>query len=91
MRYYIYFDGYGHLRHAIDEKELAEKYDNDPDEFLRAMRSLGPSAMVEQATGHVSTLVFRDEGELNDYLESLSDEITGFYECRSESRPYNFR
>ncbi len=90
MRYYIYFDGYGHLRQAIGEKELAEKYNNDPDEFLRAMHNLGPSATVEHATGHVNTLVFADEDELNDYLELLSDEITGFYECRSESRPYNF-
>jgi hypothetical protein len=90
MRYYIYFDGYGHLRQAISEKELAEKYNNDPAEFLMAMRNLGPSTTVEGAAGHVSTLVFSDENELNDYLESLNDEITGFYECRSESRPYNF-
>ena len=90
MRYYLYFDGYGHLRQAIDENELAQKYNNDPDEFLRATRNLGPSATIEHATGHVSTLVFADEKEFNDYLESISDEITGFYECRSESRPYNF-
>jgi len=90
MRYYIYFDGYGHLRQAIGEKELAEKYHNDPDEFLRAMHNVGPSTTVANATGQVSTLVFSDENELNDYLESLSDGVTGFYECRSESRPYNF-
>ncbi len=90
MRCYVYFDGYGHLRQAIDEQELAEKYDNDPEEFLKAMHNLGTSARAEQATGHVSTLVFADEKEFNDYLESLGEEISGFYECRSESRPYNF-
>jgi len=90
MRYYIYFDRYGHLGQAIGEKELPEKYNNDPDEFLRAMHNLAPSTTAGHATGHINTLVFADENELNDYLESLSDEITGFYECRSESRPYNF-
>jgi len=90
LRYYLYFDGYGRLRQVVDEKQLAQKYHNDPDEFVRVMRNLGSSAALEHATGRVSTLVFADEKELNDYLESLGDEITGFYECRSESRPYNF-
>jgi hypothetical protein len=90
MRYYLYFDGYGHLSQAINEKDLAEKYHNDPDEFFRVMHNPGPSSSAGHATGHVSTLVFSDENELHDYLESLGDEVTGFYECRSESRPYNF-
>ncbi|UCF85991.1 MAG: hypothetical protein JSV50_10265 [Desulfobacteraceae bacterium] len=90
MRYYLYFDGYGQLRNAISEKELNEKYNNDPDEFLKAMCRSGPDAKIERAAGHVSTLRFDSESELNDYLESLGDEITGFYGCQSESRPYNF-
>ena len=90
MRYYVYFDGYGQLRNAISEKELAEKYNNDPDDFLMAMCSSGPDAKAERKAGHVSTLRFDSESELNDYLESLGDEITGLYRCQSESRPYNF-
>lgn len=50
----------------------------------------GPDAGTGRTTGHVSTLSFNNEKELNDYLESLGDEITGFYGCESESRPYNF-
>ncbi len=90
MKYYVYFDSYGHSRRVISEKELAEEFNNDPDDFLRAMCNLGPDSKIERATGHVGTLMFEDEEELNDYLESLGDEITGFYGCRSESRPYNF-
>ncbi|MFH1935882.1 MAG: hypothetical protein ABIN18_30485 [Pseudomonadota bacterium] len=64
-------------------------------EVLEELRVLekecgGPDAKIERTTGHVSTLRFDSENELNDYLESLGDEITGFYECQSESRPYNF-
>lgn len=64
-------------------------------EVLEELRVLekecgGPGAKTERTTGHVSTLRFDSENELNDYLESLGDEITGFYECQSESRPYNF-
>jgi len=90
MIYYIYFDGYEHLRQVISEKKLAEEYNNNPDEFLRAMCGRRPDAGIEGTTGHVSTLRFDDEKELNDYLEVLGDEITGFYECVSGSRPYNF-
>ena len=64
-------------------------------EVLEELRVLekecgGPDAKTERTTGHVITLRFDSENELNDYLESLGDEITGFYECQSESRPYNF-
>jgi hypothetical protein len=41
-------------------------------------------------TGHVGTLAFDNEKDLNDYLAELGEEIEGFYGCRSESRPYNF-
>ena len=90
MRYYVYFDAYGHAGHVINEEELVEKYDNDPDEFLRAMCNLPSDVETGHATGHVGTLVFDNENELNEYLQSLGDELTGFYGCRSESRPYNF-
>jgi hypothetical protein len=91
MLYYIYFDGYGHIRQIINEKDLAAKYGNDPEKFLRALSySQTRDAGANHSTGHVGKLRFDDENELNDYLESLGDEITGFYGCRSESRPYNF-
>ena len=90
MRYCIYFDRYGHLGQAIGEKELAEKYNNDPDEFLKAMCNLESDIETDPPSGHVGTLIFDNENELNDYLQSLGDEVTGFYGCRSESRPYNF-
>jgi hypothetical protein len=85
MKYYVYFDPYGHARLAIGEKELAEKYRNDPDKFLNDM-----CRHFDHASGHVGTLCFDNENELDDYLNSLGDEITGFYGCRSDSRPYNF-
>jgi hypothetical protein len=85
MKYYVYFDSYGHARQVIDEKELAHRYDGDPDAYLRAA-----GGAQRPCGGHVGTLAFDTEDELKAYLESLGDEITGFYGCRSESRPYNF-
>ncbi len=90
MRYYVYFDSYGHARRVINETDLAEEFHNNPDEFFAAMCEQGADAGMERATGHVGTLTFDDEKELMEYLESLGDEIAGFYGCRSESRPYNF-
>jgi hypothetical protein len=90
MKYYVYFDAYGHARKAITEKELAEGYQNDPDIFLNTMCRRRADVSADHTSGHVGTLCFDDENELNDYIESLGDEITGFYGCRSDSRPYNF-
>ena len=90
MKYFVYFDAYGHARQIISENELAEKYGNAPDEFLAAMCRKRPGAPEGHTTGHVGTLSFDTQRELLDYLESLGDEIDGFYGCRSESRPYNF-
>ena len=90
MVFFVYFDAYGHARQAIDESELAEKYQNDPNLFLNAMCQLQPDTPSGFTAGHVGTLTFDNKDELYDYLESLGDEITGFYGCRSESRPYNF-
>jgi len=90
MRFFVYFDAYGQARQAIDENELADKYHNDPNIFLSAMCRLQTDTPVQYSAGHVGTLIFENKDELKDYLESLGDEINGFYRCRSESRPYNF-
>ncbi|MEJ2728354.1 MAG: hypothetical protein P8185_07580 [Deltaproteobacteria bacterium] len=90
MKYYVYFDAYGHARQAISERQLAEQYQNEVDKFLEAMCRRGPDAEKGSVTGHVGTLSFQSEKELTDYLESLGDEITGFYKADSDSRPYNF-
>ena len=85
VKYFVYFDAYGHARKIITAQELAEKFNNAPDEFLSAMSRPGG-----HTSGHVGTLSFETEEDLKDYLEGLGDEITGFYGCRSENRPYNF-
>jgi hypothetical protein len=90
MIYYVYFDAYGNPRKAIGQQELSETYGNDTGRFLEAMCRGGPDTAPGHRTGHVGTLAFADESELNEYLESLGEEIEGFYGCRSESRPYNF-
>jgi hypothetical protein len=90
MKYYVYFDAYGHARQAISERELTEHYQNDVDKFWGIMCRRGPDAEEGHITGHVGTLSFQSEKELADYLESLGDEITGFYKSDSDSRPYNF-
>jgi NADH/NAD ratio-sensing transcriptional regulator Rex len=89
MRYYVYFDKYRHPSEAINEKELAEKYDNDPAKFRKAMSCAGSDATAEQAVGHVGVLNFESEKELKAYLDA-GEEIAGFYECRADSRQYNF-
>jgi len=90
MKYFVYFDAYGHARQIASEQELAQKYHNNPQEFLRAMCGSLSTGKESHTTGHVGTLKFDSKEELEDYLESLGEEITGFYGCRSESRPYNF-
>lgn len=90
MKYFIYFDAYGHARQIINEQELAERFDNEPAVFLAAVCQGRPGKSGGHITGHVGTLSFDSKKELQDYLEGLGDEITGFYGCRSESRPYNF-
>lgn len=90
MLYYVYFDSYGNAREVVNEEVLAEKYNNDPEEFFKANCDAVADAHMARSTGHVGTLKFDTQDELKDYLESLGDEITGFYGCHSESRPYNF-
>ena len=90
MKYYVYFDAYGHAKRIITEKELGEKFNNEPHQFLSVMCQGHPEPSDGHTSGHVGTLSFDTEKELTEYLEGLGDEITGFYGCRSESRPYNF-
>jgi hypothetical protein len=90
MKYYVYFDAYGHAKQIVTEQQLAEKYDSQPGVFLSAMCRQQPYADKGHITGHVGTLCFDTEKDLIDYLAELGEEIEGFYGCRSESRPYNF-
>jgi hypothetical protein len=84
MKYYVYFDKYRRPRKAVTKKELLDHYDNDPEKLLQVMgEEHGPS-------GHVGILSFESEKELREYFEKTGEEITGFFECREESRPYNF-
>ena len=90
MIYYVYFDHYGDVRGVISRNELENKYNSDPDEFLKAMSKDQVSGDPERVTGHVGTMRFETEEELDDYLKSLGEEVDGFFCCRSDSRPYNF-
>ena len=90
MKYYAYFDAYGQPKQIISAQDLADKFNDDPDNFLAAMCRQQPDAPCGPTTGHVGTLNFDSEKELQEFLENLGDEITGFYGCRSASRPYNF-
>ena len=90
MKYYVYFDAYGHARQIITEQELADKFNNETHKFLTAVCQGQPDAEKGHITGHVGTLSFDNEKDLRDYLAGLGEEIEGFYGCRSESQPYNF-
>lgn len=90
MLYYVYYDAYGYARKAISENELAVEYNNSTDVFFKRMCKLGHNEDHERATGHVGTLRFLNEDELQEFLDSLGDEISGFYEGADGNRPYNF-
>jgi len=90
MRYYVYFDAYGHARQIVNEQQLAEKYESEPAEFLSAMCRKQPNTGKGYTSGHVGTLCFDTEKDLIDYLAELGEEIEEFYACGSGSRPYNF-
>ena len=84
MKYYVYFDRYRRPKKAVSEKELVEKYSNDPEKLLEAMND------HQGANGHVGILSFETQKELTEYFEKTGEEIVGFYECLEDSRPYNF-
>jgi hypothetical protein len=41
MKYYVYYDGYGIAKKAIGEEDLAARYGNNPDYFLKEMHGSG--------------------------------------------------
>ncbi|MCX5877550.1 MAG: hypothetical protein NTY44_00350 [Deltaproteobacteria bacterium] len=84
MKYYVYFDRYRRPKKAVSEKELVEQYSNDPERLLESMGG------QQGANGHVGILSFETEKELTEYFEKTGEEIIGFFECREDSRPYNF-
>ena len=84
MKYYVYFDAYGHARKIVSQQELAAYYGNDPEAFLAAMCPHG------HTSGHVGTMSFDTREQLEAYLAGLGDEVTGFYVGSADSRPYNF-
>ncbi len=90
MKYYVYFDAYGNALKVIDEAALKKEYEGDTGKFLEAMSGDSCNAETERATGHVGTLNFKDQEELTEFLDSLGDEVTGFYNCGYDSRLYNF-
>jgi hypothetical protein len=90
MLYYVYFDSYRRPKQAVSEDELAGRYKNDPDGFWRSMCGLPPDAPIEQTVGHVGVMRFETQGELQAYMEATGEEISGFYECKEDCRPYNF-
>lgn len=89
-QYYVYFDAYGLPRRAVTAAELALDYGNDPELFLKSACRTPEGAGPQFASGHVGVLAFRTEADLKRFLESLGDEITGFYDGVGDSRPYNF-
>ncbi len=84
MKYYVYFDRYRRPQKAVSEKDLVEKYSGDSERLLQSMGE------QHGTNGHVGVLSFETEKELTEYFEKTGEEIIGFFECREESRPYNF-
>ena len=51
MKYYIYFDKYRRPKKAVSEKELVEKYSNDPERLLLAMgERYGTNGITDAST-----------------------------------------
>ncbi|MBN2125687.1 MAG: hypothetical protein JW821_15425 [Deltaproteobacteria bacterium] len=90
MRFYVYYDSYRRPRRAISESELAETYGGDTEAFLKAMWDQAPDSRMERGTGSIGTLSFDSERDLRDYLESIGEEVTGFFEAKGDCRPFNF-
>jgi hypothetical protein len=90
IRYYVYFDAYGHPSHALSAAELDARFAGDPEAYHRSICPVPRDAGPRFSTGHVGVLTFQDEAEMRRFLDSLGDEIVGFYEGAGENRPYNF-
>lgn len=89
MKYYIYFDGYGNFIKAITEEELKDLYKGDIELFIKDMSDAKLKKSRFQ-TGHVAVGEFNNLQELQEFLDTLGDEVEGFFCCNSDSRPYNF-
>jgi hypothetical protein len=90
IRYFVYFDAYGQPRRALSAEELRERFGGDPEAFRRSMAAAPADAGPQFATGHVGVFAFDGPAELERFLDSLGDEIVGFFTGAGESRPYNF-
>lgn len=90
IRYYVYFDPYGHPRRALSESELAARFGGDPEAFRRHAAPAPADAQPGFAVGHVGVFAFESDAELERFLDSLGEEIVGFFTGEGESRPYNF-
>lgn len=90
MLYYVYFDGYGQFKKAVNEYELNQYYGNDKNKFYQAMIESEKENKVSYIAGHVGTIKCNNLQELNEFLASLGDEIEGLYEGHMDARPYNF-
>jgi hypothetical protein len=84
MKYYVYYDGYGNAKKAIGEEDLAVRYGNNPDSFLKEM--LGGEAGEGDlgGKGFVSVVNFESEQERDEYLETLGEKISSYGGCRSQ-------
>jgi hypothetical protein len=85
MRYYVYYDGYGNAKKAIGEEDLARRYGNNPDSFLKEMRWSRAGEEGELGgKGHVSLVNFETEQERDEYLKTLGEKISSYGGCRSQ-------
>jgi hypothetical protein len=88
MIYYVYFDSYGNPGKAVTAEELKKNYGDDPEAFLAAMRGSAPGTAHMNA--RVGTLNFDGRRELEEFLGSVNESNSGFFEGEGNSRPYNF-
>ena len=71
MKYYVYFDAYGHAKQIIVGEEMADRYHNEPDEFLSTACRTDPRTETGPMTGQEGTLSFDTEKDLRKYLAGL--------------------
>ena len=90
MKYFVYFDAYGQARKWVSEQELVQGYGNDTEVFRQTATQGERAGEMGTASGTIGVLNFESEDQLREYLQSLGDEIEGFFNCASDSRPYNF-
>ena len=84
MKYFVYYDGYGNAKKAIGEKDLAVRYGNNPDSFLKEMLGREAGEGDLGGKGYVSVVNFDTEQERDEYLENLGEQISSYGGCRSQ-------